>query len=555
MNPTLLRLSFVFVLLAASLSTAPARAAERDTLRICGDPGNMPLINNRGEGFLNKIAERLAEAMNVSLQYDWRPSTERGLLRATLNADYCDLMMNVPAGMERVLTTAPLYRSSFVLVSRSENGYQFSGLDDPKLKQLKVGVYQMSEIRLALADAGVKNNTVLHYISYDGDRVPEHQPSYQVQRVIDGELDVAAIWGPFAGYFKTIKQAPLTIQPVNLLDDSHQLEFDMVMAVRSTDHAFRDRVQQAMEQERASIEAILREYGVPLVRCEQCVIEGDLPSHGPYELWQPGMRVAAGSEPPVEKGDLKRVEQWLADGADVNDELQNAIVANDIERVRFLIKHGADVDAVDHEGYAPLHNAARRGYVNVARALIEAGADVNAGDRDGWTALMFSAWADNAEIVRDLAAAGADLRVKDPRGLTSLGIATMYEKVSATYALIDAGADINAEMGGAGYTPLMLTALSGSGGAADALIRAGAEVNARNSAGVTALMIAAAQDSTAVAETLIRAGADTEVQTDDGRTALSIARERDSEGVLPLLQARAGHSRSDERRPTALRNS
>ena len=74
-------------------------------------------------------------------------------------------------------------------------------------------------------------NTVIHYLSHNGDLVEENQPSYQIQQVIDGKLDIAAAWGPMAGYYKTIKHAPLTIQPVNTIDNTVPLEFDMALAV------------------------------------------------------------------------------------------------------------------------------------------------------------------------------------------------------------------------------------------------------------------------------------------------------------------------------------
>ena len=63
-------------------------------------------------------------------------------------------------------------------------------------------------------------NVEIHYLSHDADLVPEDQPTYQVQQVVDGKLDVAAVWGPFAGYYKAMKHAPLTIQPVNLMEDA-----------------------------------------------------------------------------------------------------------------------------------------------------------------------------------------------------------------------------------------------------------------------------------------------------------------------------------------------
>jgi hypothetical protein len=132
------------------------------------------------------------------------------LTRSTLDADQCDVMLDMPLGADDVQTTVALYRTTYVLAYRSDRAYDFKSLDDPRLKKLKVGVYETSGIREALAYHDVRN-VEIHYLSHDADLVPEHQPSYQVQQVIDGKLDVAAVWGPLAGYFKAMKQAPITI--------------------------------------------------------------------------------------------------------------------------------------------------------------------------------------------------------------------------------------------------------------------------------------------------------------------------------------------------------
>ena len=67
-------------------------------------------------------------------------------------------------------------------------------------------------IREALAARGIKEHLDVHIIVADADLRPEAQPWRQVQRVVDGELDVAAVWGPFAGWVKK-RGAPLTVQP------------------------------------------------------------------------------------------------------------------------------------------------------------------------------------------------------------------------------------------------------------------------------------------------------------------------------------------------------
>src|SRR5579862_4270852 len=192
----------VLAMAAVALLAAPAQA--QTALRVCADPGNMPLSNNRGEGLENKMAEVLARAMGSMVQYYYRPGVERGMTRNTLDADQCDVMLDMPVDSDDVLTTAPLYRTTFVLAYRSERAYDFKSLDDPRLKKLKVGVYQTSAVREALANHGV-GSVQIHYLSHDADLVAKDQPSYQVQEVIDGKLDVAAVWGPLAGYFKTLQ--------------------------------------------------------------------------------------------------------------------------------------------------------------------------------------------------------------------------------------------------------------------------------------------------------------------------------------------------------------
>jgi quinoprotein dehydrogenase-associated probable ABC transporter substrate-binding protein len=533
------------VALAGICSTA--EAGEIRALRVCADPGNMPLSNEKQEGYQNKIAEVIATSLGVGVTYDWRTSTERGLVRGTLDANACDVMLDMPPDMERVLTTVPLYRSTFVLVYRNDRGFNFKNLDDPKLKKLKVGVYQMSSIRDTLARHDIKNNVTTHFISYDGVQNPEHQPSYQVQRMIDGQLDVVGIWGSFAGYYKTIKHAPITLLPVNLMDDSEPLEFSMSLAVRRGDRDLQQRLNQAWHDEQGKIRKILDDYGVPLVQCADCVISGDLPSHGAYPDTAPKEQVAdaatAGAyAPPVT---LDQLKDALKHGADPNRELLNAVTAGDADRVRYLTAHGANIDTRDAEGYTPLQNAVRTRSDALAVFLVEQKADVNLTDSDGWTPLMLAAWRDSADGVRMLIAHGARIEASNAKGQTALCIAAQEGKDKAAAELIAAHADVNKSVGAAGYTPLMLAVTGGYDEVAELLIKNGAAVNAKNAGGITTLMIAAAGNRANTAKLLIQSGADVDAKGDQGMTALSIAQDRGNDAVLEVLrQSKPAHSGS-----------
>ena len=133
---------------------AAYNAKNLDKLVICADPGNMPFSNNKLEGFENKIGELLGEAMGAKVSFYWRPFLERALTRDTFDAGMCDVMIDVPADYGRLLTTNPVYRTTYVLATRTDKGLDFESLDDPRLKELKVGVFQTSGIREALAKHG-----------------------------------------------------------------------------------------------------------------------------------------------------------------------------------------------------------------------------------------------------------------------------------------------------------------------------------------------------------------------------------------------------------------
>ncbi len=526
----------VAAVLAAS---GAALGSELKSLTVCADPGNMPLSNQKGEGFENKIAQVVGAALGTGVQYYWRPSIERGLMRTTLSEGNCDLWMDMATDTEGAVVLRPLYRSTFVLAYRSDKGIDIRSLDDPALKKLRVGVFQVSAIRQALADHHVVSNTVVHYLSHNADIVANNQPSYQVQQVIDGGLDVAAAWGPMAGYYKAIMHAPLIIQPVNMMEDREQMEFDMALAVPRGRQDIKAAIEQAVEQHKSEIRQILIDYGVPLVRCDECSVSGDLPAHGPYQPVKPDVQMAASVDVKARAARMAELKKWLAQGAKPDDELNNAIVADDIDRVRYLVGHGAHVDAIDGEGHPTLSNAARFGFMAVATYLVEHKADPNMADRSGWTPLMYAAWNDQPALVSMLLAHGASLSAADNDGLTALAVAVQNAKVKAAMTLLDAGADVNVPVAKGGYTPLMLASISGSIEVAASLIEHGAKVNAANPGGVTALMIAAAGNRSAIVALLLKTGADVNARSEDGRTALSIAQANNSEAVVKILREAA----------------
>lgn len=541
---------------------AAAKAAYKgkklESLMVCADPGNMPLSNIKEEGFQNKLATLLGKAMGARVVYSWRPFIERGLTRQTFDQDMCDVMFDMPANYGRLLTTFPVYKTPYVLVYRNDKGLELTGLDDPKLKDLKIGVFQTSGIRAALARRGIVDNVKLQTQTHDGDLVIENQPWYPVQKVVDGDLDVAAVFGPFAGWVKTMKGEPITILPVNLQEDKVPLEFEMAIGVRKTDAFLKYMLEFALEDHAEEVEKILRDYGVPLVQCSKCIVAGDLPAHGSYIAFaDQKFEARPDLASPDQVVTKDKLETWIAEGADLNQELSNAINANDIERVKFLVEKGAELNKPDPQGWLPLNNAARQRKDGMIKTLIELGADPNLADEGGTTPLVAAAMRDHVPSIKVLLENGADVDKPGPGGFHPLALAIAEARYEVAKALIEGGADVSAASGGDGLTPLMLIAsqtspaegsrfLPGSAHPTDiakALIERGAEVNAQAKNGMTALMIAATHNSAPMIGLLMDAEADPTLKNAQGLTATDVAEKNGNlEAAQAILVLGAGRS-------------
>jgi len=91
------------------------------------------------------------------------------------------------------------------------------------------------------------------------------------------------------------------------------------------------------------------------------------------------------------------VNYFLDHGADPNYILDNTQTLlhftaycddENIEHVKCLVEHGADVNAVDDHGRTPLFHAAGNGYVQIVKYLLENGADKDICNNDGKTAAV-----------------------------------------------------------------------------------------------------------------------------------------------------------------------
>jgi mxaJ protein len=242
------------------------------TLRVCADPDNLPMSNDKREGFDNKIAELIAKDLGDSIAFTWWP-TRRGFVRNTLRAGECDVIFGVPTGYDLVAASSPYYRSTYFIVTRHDRDLKLTSLDDPRMKQLKVGVNTLGENYTntppaeALAQRGVSEHVVWFSTFYD----TEHRPSDIVNAVANGTIDAALVWGPMAGYFAKHATVPLDIVALPDTDAvTHlPLAYDQALGLRRGERDRMAKLNDVLSRRKSDIDAILHEYGVPTLTMTQ----------------------------------------------------------------------------------------------------------------------------------------------------------------------------------------------------------------------------------------------------------------------------------------------
>lgn len=189
----------------------------------------------------------------------------------------------------------------------------------------------------------------------------------------------------------------------------------------------------------------------------------------------------------IETGNIKRVKECLAQGADVNEPneygetpLERASDNGNTQMVSFLLKNGAKIVGNWPRLFAPLHgkphifkrllkagwdpnfvdlrgestmltSSVRHGYSRGVSRLLEAGADPNLSEPGdiGATPLMIAAYYDHINIMKKLLAYGADINARDKTGINALfyvfiGIVKRRNYLRAVRWLVEHGIDLNA---------------------------------------------------------------------------------------------------------------
>jgi ankyrin repeat protein len=207
-----------------------------------------------------------------------------------------------------------------------------------------------------------------------------------------------------------------------------------------------------------------------------------------------------------------------------------------------LLAGGADPNQRSADGTTALHWAARNGDATLVERLLRAGADRHPANRYGITPIALACESGSAAIVERLLKAGVSANATGPFGETVLHTCAYAGNTAAASVLIAAGASVDPGDSWRGQTPLMWAAAKGHPETMQALIDAGADVDARSSivewerqrtdeprdkwlppGGWTPVLLAARENCVACVDVLAAGGADLNIVDPQRHTALIIA--------------------------------
>jgi len=253
----LLMLALVAVAVPAMASERTITAESKRELRICVDPDNPPLSQNRmgaQPGINVEIGQAIAERLNLHAHLIWVDTTYGGrALRRSLLAGRCELFMGLPvdAAAETdgaLALTAPYYSTGYRLIGVHDRSNGAAATTD--LRKTRIGVERQSGAHMRLEQIGS------HLVVYGNQREV-------LDAVTRGEVEAGAVWLPDVD--RLLQGRMLAMHALADATPDPLLRWDVAIGVRRADADLRASVSRAVGDllDDGRIKAIFERYGVP----------------------------------------------------------------------------------------------------------------------------------------------------------------------------------------------------------------------------------------------------------------------------------------------------
>ncbi|WP_395664528.1 methanol oxidation system protein MoxJ [Methylocella sp.] len=272
----LLSASLLLCMGASGAKSAPAAEAGAQDLRICAAQNEPPFSMKDGSGFENRIGVALAEGMGRKPVFVWSEKPAIYLVRDYLDKNRCDVVIGLDKGDDRVLASAPYYRSAYVFITRADQNLDVRSWSDPRIAGLGhvvVGFGTPGE--QMLKEKGLYEDNMAYLYSLVNFKAPRNQytqipPERIVDEVASGRAGLGVGFAPEVARYVAASTVPLRMTVID--DDVKRsdgratpMHFDQSVGVRKDDPALLKQVDEGLVKARGQIAAILKQEGVAVL--------------------------------------------------------------------------------------------------------------------------------------------------------------------------------------------------------------------------------------------------------------------------------------------------
>jgi ankyrin repeat protein len=216
----------------------------------------------------------------------------------------------------------------------------------------------------------------------------------------------------------------------------------------------------------------------------------------------------------------------------MSQEFMEAATQGDVARVKEMLQADPTLaQSKDQNGLSVTLKALYYGKRDVVDVLLDSGVelDVFEAAATGQTARVRTLINDNPELVNSFS----------PDGFSPLSLSVFFGQPETVDALLAAGAEVNAPSRETmKLTPLASAMATAQNEIARTLIQHGANVNAKGESDLTPLHTAAARGNIEAVTLLLEHGADINATTKDGKKPISYAEERNHPEMVEFLKNR-----------------
>jgi quinoprotein dehydrogenase-associated probable ABC transporter substrate-binding protein len=266
----------IFLMAFAAGGAALAQTSDlvsKTQFRVCADPANLPMSDETGAGYENRLAELIAAKLDLPVAYTWYPMAT-GFMRNTLRANRCDVVMGYAQGHELVLNTNHYMTSAFVLIVPKDSELaEVTALNDPRLKGKRIGIIAGSPPASHMARNGLIAKARPYHLVVD--RRHESPALDMLNDLSAGEIDAAILWGPIGGPLARQDHPGFKVTPLIREELPPRLFFRITMGVRQGEKVWQRKLNSLIRRNQDEIDALLLEAGVPLLNDMGTAVYGE----------------------------------------------------------------------------------------------------------------------------------------------------------------------------------------------------------------------------------------------------------------------------------------